>query len=77
MLASQRGLKRWLVPPLLLTSLLLIVSLWWVFSTVNGLKEANVPSRFEFADFDGNGYEDVFYSRHGTIRPPCPGPTAM
>ncbi len=35
----------------------------------SGLKQWTKTYRGFTADFDGNGYRDVFYSRHGVIRP--------
>ncbi len=40
------GIKRWLVPPLLITCLLLAVSLWWVVTSVNELLDQNLPEAF-------------------------------
>ncbi len=39
--------KRWLVPPLILTTAILIAALWWTFSVVNGLVDSVLPEGFE------------------------------
>ena len=46
-LLRTRGLKRWLFPPLFVTSLLLVALLWWTFSTLNGLMDGVLPERIE------------------------------
>lgn len=46
-LATTRGVKRWLFPPLLVTSTLLAVVLWWTFSFLHGLSERHLPEGFE------------------------------
>jgi hypothetical protein len=38
-------------------------------AAASGLKQTTKTYRGFAADFDGNGYRDVFYSRHGTIKP--------
>jgi uncharacterized protein involved in cysteine biosynthesis len=42
-LATTRGVKRWLVPPLLLTSAALVLSLVWVFGALDSFLSARLP----------------------------------
>ena len=46
-LLRTRGLKRWLVPPLLLTSLLVVLVLWWSFSQMSAALDAVLPTGIE------------------------------
>jgi uncharacterized protein involved in cysteine biosynthesis len=47
-LMTTGKVKRWLVPPLLLTTAILITALWWTFTTVSGLLDSALPDSFEF-----------------------------
>jgi len=46
LLASTRGVKRWLLPPLVLTTAVLFACLWWGLGRLNELLEANLPEEF-------------------------------
>ena len=52
-LATTRRVKRWLVPPLILTTAVLVISLWWLFSFLNGLMEEHGPGEFDLGDGSG------------------------
>lgn len=44
-LARTRGVKRWLLPPLLLTCLVFVLVLWWTVSALNHLVDELIPGR--------------------------------
>ena len=42
-----RGTKRWMLPPLLLTCMLMVLCFWWVFGQLDSLMERNLPETIE------------------------------
>jgi uncharacterized protein involved in cysteine biosynthesis len=47
-LLFTRGIKRWLVPPLLLTAVVLVAALAWAFSALGTALDAALPDALEF-----------------------------
>jgi uncharacterized protein involved in cysteine biosynthesis len=50
LLATTRGTKRWLVPPLVVTTAVLFVGLWLVFRWLSGLLDGAVPDEVSLTD---------------------------
>ena len=48
-LARTRGVKRWMLPPLLVTTTILIVVLWYVFGLINSWIDQALPGDFELS----------------------------
>ena len=46
-LATTPGVKRWLVPPLLVTTVILVALSWWLFSTLDTLLDSVLPGSIE------------------------------
>jgi uncharacterized protein involved in cysteine biosynthesis len=57
LLATTRGTKRWLVPPLLVTTATLAVGLWILFRWLSGLLGGALPDEIAFADSDWARWE--------------------
>ena len=50
LLATTRGTKRWLLPPFVVTSTVLIVVLWWLFAWLGGLVDSVLPGEITLGD---------------------------
>jgi uncharacterized protein involved in cysteine biosynthesis len=46
-LARTRGVKRWLLPPLLLTAVVFVTVMWWAFTGLGALVDSVVPGDLE------------------------------